>query len=258
MRYYIVDAFTDKLFSGNPAGVCILEKDLPDETLQKIAFENNLAETAFLQKKDDCYTLRWFTPEFEIDLCGHATLAAAYVVLNFIEPEIDAVSFSTMSGILSVQRENGSAYEMSLPTRKPQRIEITKEISEALGIVPIELYSERDLYAFVENESMVLGYEPDYDKLRKLNKWLGIVVTALGDNSDFVSRYFCPELGLEDAVTGSSHCCLVPLWSSKLNKTVLFAKQISKRRGTLYCKMCENEVKVSGKAVLYLQGEIKI
>jgi len=160
MRYYIVDAFTDKLFSGNPAGVCILEKDLPDETLQKIASENNLAETAFIQKKDDCYTLRWFTPEFEIDLCGHATLAAAYVVLNFIEPKIDAVSFSTTSGILSVQRENDSAYEMSLPIRRPQRIEITKEISKALGIVPIELYSERDLYAFVENESMVLdtGY----------------------------------------------------------------------------------------------------
>ena len=257
MTYYIIDAFTDKLFSGNPAGVCIVDKPISDDIMQKIAFENNLSETAFIQKNTDGYSLRWFTPTFEIDLCGHATLAAAYAVFNFIEPNLNVVRFDTISGVLVVERK-GDIYEMSFPIRTPEKIEITDDIIKALGFVPTELYSQRDLYAVVDSEEAVLNYSPDYDKLSRLDKWMGIAVTAKGKDCDFVSRFFCPELKLEDPVTGSSHSSLVPLWSEKLNKTELVAKQLSKRGGTLYCKQCKDDIKISGKAVLYLQGELKI
>lgn len=257
MKYYIVDAFTDNLFSGNPAGVCIVEEKITDDTMQKIAFENNLSETAFIQKTNEGYSLRWFTPTFEIDLCGHATLASAFIVLNFIEPTSTIVRFNTISGVLVVVRK-GDIYEMSFPIRTPKKIEYNEEISGALGLVPIDLYSQRDLYAVVSSEKEVLNFSPNYDKLNKLDKWMGIVVTAKGENCDFVSRFFCPDLKLEDPVTGSSHSSLVPLWSKKLNKTEFTAKQLSKRGGTLYCRLCENKILISGKAVLYLQGELKI
>lgn len=255
MKYYIVDTFTDKLFSGNPAGVCIVEEKVSDDTMQKIAFENNLSETAFIQKANDDYSLRWFTPTFEIDLCGHATLASAFIVLKYIEPDSAAVRFNTISGVLTVERK-GDAFEMSFPIRTPEKLEVNEEISEALGFVPTELYSRRDLYAVVGSEKEVLKFAPDYDKLNRLDKWMGIAVTAKGENCDFVSRFFCPELKLEDPVTGSSHSSLVPLWSEKLNKTEFTAKQLSKRGGTLYCRLCEDNIKISGKAVLYLQGDI--
>lgn len=257
MKYYIVDAFTDNLFSGNPAGVCIVEEKISDDTMQKIAFENNLSETAFIQKTNEGYSLRWFTPTFEIDLCGHATLASAFIVLNFIEPTSTIVRFNTISGVLVVVRK-GDIYEMSFPIRTPEKIEFNEEISGALGLVPIDLYSQRDLYAVVSSEKEVLNFSPNYDKLNKLDKWMGIVVTAKGENCDFVSRFFCPDLKLEDPVTGSSHSSLVPLWSKKLNKTEFTAKQLSNRGGTLYCRLCENKILISGKAVLYLQGELKI
>lgn len=255
MKYYIVDTFTDKLFSGNPAGVCIVEEKVSDDTMQKIAFENNLSETAFIQKANDDYSLRWFTPTFEIDLCGHATLASAFIVLKYIEPDSAAVHFNTISGVLTVERK-GDAFEMSFPIRTPEKLEVNEEISEALGFVPTELYSRRDLYAVVGSEKEVLKFAPDYNKLNRLDKWMGIAVTAKGENCDFVSRFFCPELKLEDPVTGSSHSSLVPLWSEKLNKTEFTAKQLSKRGGTLYCRLCEDNIKISGKAVLYLQGDI--
>lgn len=257
MKYYIDDAFTDKIFGGNPAGVCILDKPLPDEIMQKIAFENNFSETAFVRRQGDMYSLRWFTPKFEIDLCGHATLASAFIVLNFIEPEQDIVRFDTMSGILTVERKNG-VYEMSFPIRTPEKTAVTEEISAALGFVPQELYSERDLYVVVNSEEEVRSFVPDYDKLKKIDKWLGIAVTAKGADCDFVSRFFCPELRLEDPVTGSSHSSLVPLWSKKLGRTELTARQLSQRGGTLYCRLCENDVKISGRAALYLEGEITV
>ncbi|MGN1416274.1 MAG: PhzF family phenazine biosynthesis protein [Oscillospiraceae bacterium] len=257
MKYYIADAFTDKLFKGNPAGVCIVEETLSSEIMQKIAFENNLSETAFVQKKGADYSLRWFTPTFEIDLCGHATLASAFIVMNYIEPDAKTVHFDTMSGVLTVERKNDT-YEMSLPIRKPESIGITDEITEALGCVPAELFSQRDLYAVLDSEEAVRNYAPDYDKLKKLDKWMGIAITAKGGSCDFVSRFFCPELKLEDPVTGSSHSSLVPLWSEKLGKAVLTAKQLSPRGGTLYCRLCENEIKISGSAALYLQGEILV
>lgn len=255
MKYYIVDAFTDKPFKGNPAGVCIVEEPLSAELMQNIAFENNLSETSFVQKKEDTYSLRWFTPTFEIDLCGHATLASAFIVMNYIEPQAKVVHFETMSGILTVERKNDT-YEMSLPIRLPEKLDVTAEISDILGFSPIELYSQRDLYAVMESEEALINYSPDYNKLKKLDKWMGIVLTTKGSSCDFVSRFFCPELKLEDPVTGSSHSSLVPLWSEKLGKTELTAKQLSRRGGTLYCRLCENDVRISGSAALYLHGEI--
>lgn len=257
VKYYIADAFAEEIFKGNPAGVCVSDGELSAETMQKIAFENNLSETAFLVKRGDGYNLRWFTPLFEIDLCGHATLASAFIVMNYVEPSIDGVRFSTVSGEIVVRR-NGELYEMRFPERIPEKIEVTSEIAEALGVVPKEVWSGRDLFAVLENEEAVRNFSPDYERLGKLDKWLGIAVTAKGESADFVSRFFCPELKLEDPVTGSAHCSLVPLWSERLGKTVLEAEQLSERGGKLYCEQGDGFVKISGKAVLYLKGEINV
>lgn len=257
VKYYIADAFAEEIFKGNPAGVCVCCEELSSEIMQKIAFENNLSETAFLVKRGDGYNLRWFTPLFEIDLCGHATLASAFVVMNYVEPSLDEVRFSTLSGEITVKR-NGELYEMRFPERIAEKIDVTSEIYEALGIVPNEIYSGRDLFAVLENEKAVRDFVPNYEKLGKLNTWLGIAVTAKGENADFVSRFFCPELKLEDPVTGSSHSSLVPLWSEKLGKTVLEAEQLSERGGKLYCELGDGFAKIAGKAVLYLKGEIFI
>ncbi|MEY8391153.1 PhzF family phenazine biosynthesis protein [Lachnospiraceae bacterium 45-W7] len=255
MDYYIVDAFTDKLFSGNPACVCVLEEALTDEVMQNIAFENNLSETAFIYKNGTNYKLRWFTPSFEIDLCGHATLAAAFVVFNRIGCDSDKVDFETASGVISVIRK-GDLYEMTFPKRIAQSIMPKPDIAELLSFEPLELYSERDLYVIMENEEEVKHYIPDYAKLKKLNSWLGIVITAKGNHTDFVSRYFCPELMVEDPVTGSSHSTLVPIWSKKLGKNKLLAKQLSRRGGILYCECCNDNIKISGNAVIYSKGSI--
>lgn len=257
MKYYIADAFAEQLFNGNPAGVCILDEPLPDDIMQKIAAENNFSETAFVRKNGEKYNLRWFTPTFEIDLCGHATLASAFIVMNFVEPDLSEVSFDTQSGELAVRRRD-DMYEMLFPERAPKKIGATSEITEALGFTPDELYSGRDLYAVVKNEAAVRKYSPDFAKLQKLDKWLGIAVTAKGEKADFVSRFFCPELKTEDPVTGSAHSSLVPLWSKKLGKNVFVAEQLSQRGGRLYCERTEGSVKISGKAVLYLKGEINI
>lgn len=254
MNYYVVDAFTDKLFSGNPAGVCVLDEIITDEIMQKIAFENNLSETAFIYKDGVKYRLRWFTPSFEIDLCGHATLAAAFIVLNYIEPDLNKIEFETQSGVLSVKRKE-NLYEMIFPKRVPQQVIPTPKIIELLGFQPVELYSEWDLYAVMKNEQEVRDYVPDYAKLKKLSSWLGIVITARGNEADFVSRYFCPELMLEDPVTGSTHSTLAPIWSDKLEKEKLSAKQVSARSGTLYCEVYGDNVKISGNAILYSKGK---
>lgn len=255
MNYYVVDAFADETFGGNPAGVCILDRELSDDIMQKIAFENNLSETAFLYKKGSKYNLRWFTPSFEIDLCGHATLASAFVVFNYIEHDINSVDFETISGVLRVLKKE-DLYEMTFPKRMAKNISLTSNIVDLLGVKPLELYSERDLYVVMNDEQEVRNYIPNYTKLKQLNSWLGIVITAKGNNSDFVSRYFCPELMIEDPVTGSSHSTLVPMWSAKLGKKKLLAKQLSKRGGTLYCECCDDNIKISGNAVIYLTGNI--
>ncbi len=257
LKYYIADAFTGRIFKGNPAGVCFSDRELSAETMQKIAFENNLSETAFAVKCGDKYNLRWFTPLFEIDLCGHATLAAAFILMNFVEPSLNEVRFSTVSGEIAVKR-NGDLYEMRFPERTPEKIEAAAEIIEALGLVPDEVYSGRDLFAVLKNEEDVRNFSPNYEKLGKLDNWLGIAVTAKGEKADFVSRFFCPELKLEDPVTGSAHSSLVPLWCKKLGKTVFEAEQLSSRGGKLYCEQGDGFVKISGKAALYLKGEIMV
>lgn len=257
MKYYMVDVFTNENFKGNPAGVCVLEELLPADRMQQIAAEHNLSETAFLYKTDDGYQLQWFTPEFEIDLCGHATLASAFVVFRYLEPELQVVYFQTMSGKLSVTRK-GTLYEMSFPQCMPKKLGIIPEAVAIFGSSSLELYAERDLYVVMETERQVRGYVPNYNDLKCLNNWLGVVLTAKGEDSDFVSRYFCPELGIEDPVTGSTHSTLIPMWSSRLQKNKLVAKQVSERGGILYCEMGESDVKISGEAVLYMTGEIHI
>ena len=255
MKYYMVDAFTQEVFKGNPAGVCIVEEPLSDIQMQAIAKENNLSETAFVSRCGGKYFLRWFTPAFEIDLCGHATLATAYVIFNYVQPELQEISFETMSGVLTVVKQE-EQYEMSFPKRLPKAITISSEIVENVGVEPVEVYADRDLYILLKDEQSVKDYVPDYEKLRKLKQWLGLVVTAPGENSDFVSRYFCTELFLEDPVTGSTHSSLIPLWSEKQGKNRLLAQQLSERGGILYCEMGEECVKITGNAVLYLKGEI--
>lgn len=255
--YYVVDAFADAVFRGNPAGVCLLEEDLPDQLMQGIAAENNLSETAFLRREGENYRLRWFTPAFEIDLCGHATLASAHVVCALREPGREQVDFLTRSGRLRVVRRGG-LYEMTLPNRRPEPVEVTPEMASALGTEPLEAWGARDLCVLLKDEAAVRSFTPDYGGLLTLTDWLGVAVTARGENSDFVSRFFCPELRLEDPVTGSSHSSLAPLWSEKLGRAELTAKQLSRRGGTLLCRVEKDAVKVSGRAALYLRGQLMV
>lgn len=253
MKYYIVDAFTSALDQGNPAGVCLLEQDITDAEMQNIAAANHFAETAFIMPVGSNYQLRWFTPTFEIDLRGHATLAAACAIFCDIELEREQLQFTTMSGSLTVRRKE-NCYELSLPCRPPKEIMPAAAIIEALGVKPIAIYAERDLYAVLSKEQEVKTFVPNYEKLGLLTSWLGIVITARGAHCDFVSRYFCPELGQEDSVTGSSHCSLVPLWHSMEHKTTFKARQLSPRGGTLFCEYGDVMIKLSGEAILREQG----
>jgi len=256
MKYYIVDAFTDKMFKGNQAGVCILEEWLDNQLLQNIAAENNLAETAFVVKHNDYYDLRWFTPVVEIDLCGHATLASAFVISNFIDRNTKVMRFKTKSGMLTVRKVE-DLYEMDFPTRKPTQIEVTSQMEKAIGLSVNEAHLSRDLLLLVDNEQQVKKLSPNFVLLKQIADCFAVIVTAKGDHSDFVSRFFAPNAGiLEDPVTGSSHSTLIPFWSERLGKDKMIARQLSKRSGVLFCEYCGNRVKISGKAILYLQGEI--
>lgn len=259
MRYYVVDAFADEVFKGNPAGICVLDNPIDDNTMQKIAGENNLSETAFVMKNGSSYNLRWFTPKSEIDLCGHATLGTSYVISNFIDDGIENMTFNTASGILKVKRD-GDLYEMDFPLREPQKIELSHEmISEVIGVNPVEIYLSRDLFVVLETQKQVEELIPSFSKMINLEKGLGFIVTARGTDVDFVSRCFGPKLGVnEDPVTGSAHSSLIPFWSKKLNKDAMIARQLSERGGTLYCKIAGDRVKISGKAVLYMMGNINI
>lgn len=258
MRYYIVDAFTDKVFYGNQAGVCLLEKELPDELMQSIAAENNLSETAFVIKREGEYYLRWFTPDVEIDLCGHATLATAAVILTEVEPDLQSISFHTMSGVLTVEK-NGDWFTMHFPTRAPKPVEIPELLEKALGCKVLECTLSRDLVALVESEEIVANLEPDIELIKQINGNISfaLVVTAKGNTCDFVSRFFAPNAGIvEDPVTGSSHCTLIPYWHDKLHKTDMEARQLSKRGGTLQCKYLGEKVSISGQAKVFMRGEI--
>lgn len=258
MEYYVVDAFTDHVFSGNPAAVLLPERELPEETMGNIAMENNLSETAFAVKNGGGYDLRWFTPSGEIDLCGHATLAAAYVILNFQEPDLREVSFQTKSGPLTVRRE-GELYQMDLPALRPAPCPVSPQLIEALGVTPVEVWKRRDFTVLLESESALRALTPDFAKLKALPEGLAVFVTAPSDDRryDFVDRAFWPKMKIdEDPVCGSAHCNLAPYWSEKLGKTHLTAHQVSPRGGVLYLEDCGSRVKIAGQAALYAEGEL--
>ena len=255
---YQVDAFTLGPFSGNPAAVCSLDAWLDDDTLQSIAAENNLSETAFIVAREEGYDLRWFTPLVEVDLCGHATLAAGYVVLNYLQPVLESVSFETMSGRLVVTRA-GERLSMDFPARVPTPSPHSEALSDALGEAPSEVYLSRDVLAVYDDEASVRRLLPDQAKLAALEEGLGVIVTAKGDTVDFVSRFFVPKGGIaEDPVTGSAHCTLVPFWAERLGRTQLVARQVSQRGGELHCELRGDRVIMSGECVLFLTGSIHI
>lgn len=253
-----VDAFTREAFGGNPAAVCVLEAWLEDETLGNIAAENNLSETAFIVKEEESYGLRWFTPKVEVDLCGHATLASAFVIFSFLESGLSRVHFRTASGPLEVEK-SGDLLSMDFPARKPMKTGISDTLVEALGMMPNEVYKSRDLLAVFDNEAQISRMRPDFEKLRKIRDGFGVIVTARGESADFVSRFFAPNAGIpEDPVTGSAHCTLIPFWAGRLGKSKLHALQLSSRGGELYCEDMGERVRISGNAVLYLRGEIHV
>jgi len=255
---YQVDAFTMGPFTGNPAAVCPLDAWLDDDTMQSIAAENNLAETAFIVASEKGYDLRWFTPAIEVDLCGHATLAAGYVVLYHLQPELDSVSFETISGKLIVTRDGGRL-SMDFPARPPTPAIVWEVLSDALGRAPSEVHLSRDILAVYDDESSVRRLAPDQAKLLALDEGLGVIVTAKGDAVDFVSRFFVPKAGIaEDPVTGSAHCTLVPFWAERLGRSQLVAHQVSPRGGELHCDHRGDRVIMSGECVLFLTGSICI
>lgn len=258
MKYFVVDAFAENLFEGNPAGVCIMDNWLSDHLMQRIAAENNLSETAFAVKEGDEYHLRWFTPAEEIDLCGHATLATAYVIANYYEINMEQVTFKTMSGELIVVK-NGDLYEMDFPSRMPEKFSLTEQMVEALGVTPIETYLSRDLMFVLNSEEEVRNAAPDFSKLKELPDGLGVSITAKSERYDFASRSFFPKLNVnEDPVCGSAHCNFIPYWAERLGKNELTARQLSRRGGTLYCKLENDRVKIAGRAVLYSIADLQI
>jgi predicted PhzF superfamily epimerase YddE/YHI9 len=253
-----IDAFTSRNFAGNPAAVVILEEDwLGDELLQAIATENNLSETAFVLTSAQPFALRWFTPEIEVDLCGHATLASAWVLLRHYFPAQSQVKFVTRSGELTVARR-GSQLAMDFPARPGERISVSDEIIDALGAKPVEAYLARDLLAIFPAENAVAGLKPNLDLVAALDAF-AVIASAKGDRVDFVSRFFAPRAGIrEDPVTGSAHCTLIPYWAGRLGKDVLIARQISARAGDLTCEMKGDRVLIAGDAVEYLRGKISV
>lgn len=260
---YQVDAFASEVFRGNPAAVVPLETWLPDATMQAIAAENNLAETAFFVATGPAqYHLRWFTPEVEVDLCGHATLASAAVLYEKLGESAPSVTFDTRSGALVVTRD-GSAYTLDLPARQPRPLPRDRQVAVALGGEPSELWLARDCMAVYTTEAEVRALAPDMAKVKALGVF-GIIATAPADpalspGADFVSRFFAPAAGVaEDPVTGSAHCTLVPYWADRLARTTLEARQVSKRGGALRCVLVGDRVRLTGQAVLYLEGHITV
>lgn len=256
LKLYQVDAFTNKLFGGNPAAVCPLDDWLDDNTLQSIGSENNLSETAFFVKENEgVYHLRWFTPTVEVDLCGHATLASAFVIFNILKEPVDQIIFNTLSGKLTVSKEN-NLISLNFPARKPVKVEKNDELLKAVSTEPKEIYFNRKFLFLLNNEIEVINIIPNLDLIKSLDSD-GLIVTAPGNQVDFVSRYFAPHVGIpEDPVTGAAHTVLTPFWSERLNKKKMSAKQVSKRGGDLICEDLNNRVKLSGNAVLYSEGKI--
>ena len=259
LSIYQVDAFTEKVFGGNPAAVIPLENWLDDNVMQQIALENNLSETAFFVKTDEGYHLRWFTPEYEIDLCGHATLASAYIIKNFIDPPVQQIYFTTQkAGVLKASANDG-VYTLDFPSRMPVACATPDKLLESLGVsTVVEVLRSRDYFVVLPNEEAIRNIEPDFSIMKELDA-LGVIVTAKGHTVDTVTRCFYPGLGIqEDPVTGSAHCNVVPYWSEKLGKTKLACKQLSARGGDLDCELSGDRVLMSGSCVLFMKGEIYI
>jgi len=252
---YHIDAFSSQVFKGNPAAVCPLSQWIDETLLQAIASENNLSETAFLVKIPGEYEIRWFTPAVEVDLCGHATLASGFVVMNILEPAIHSVQFQSKSGPLKVTRREG-LLSLDFPSRPPNPCAMPDLLAKALGTLPIQVFSSRDYLAIYATEEHVRNLDPDMTLLRQIDR-LGVIVTAPGSDCDFVSRFFAPGSGIpEDPVTGSAHCTLIPYWSKRLGKTSLHAYQLSARGGELFCEDQGERVRISGHAVLYSEGAL--
>jgi PhzF family phenazine biosynthesis protein len=255
---YQIDAFADRPFAGNPAAVCLLEAWLPDETMQAIGAENNLSETAFLVPEGEGYRLRWFTPKVEVDLCGHATLASAYVVFNHLQPDWKRVVFHALSGRLEVAR-NGDLLMMDFPSRPPRLCDVPEDLVTALRIEPDAVLLAHEYMAVYPDERTVRSLHPDMPRLAAVTKEFGVIVTAPGDDCDFVSRFFAPAVGIpEDPVTGSAHCALTPYWAERLGKKKLHARQVSARGGELWCEDRGDRVAIAGRAVPYLEGTIEV
>lgn len=258
LTIYQIDSFADKLFAGNPAAVIPLDKWIDDSLMQQLAMENNLAETAFFVPKGNDFEIRWFTPALEINLCGHATLASAFVLFNFLEYKSNTVTFHSKSGPLVVTR-NGDLLNMDFPSWKPELItEYPSELLASLGNPEITgVYSNREYLVELMNEQEVRRCTPDFSLMKKVDKM--VIITAPGKEVDFVSRFFAPTACIdEDPVTGSAHSQLIPFWSNKLGKDIMQAKQLSKRGGDIYCEQKGERVIMGGQCVFYMKGEIEI
>ncbi|HEY7304503.1 MAG TPA: PhzF family phenazine biosynthesis protein [Bryobacteraceae bacterium] len=254
---YQVDAFTASIFRGNPAAVCPLQSWLPDTKMQAIAAENNLSETAFFVRNGGNFQLRWFTPACEVDLCGHATLASAYVLFQELHEPGDTIRFETKSGELSVRRDKDRLV-LDFPARPPHRITPDPTLVSALGGNPVEVLAAHDYLVCYQSEEEVRSLSPDMEALKKIDCF-AFIVTGPGHECDFVSRFFAPAKGIpEDPVTGRAHCTLIPYWASRLGKTTLFARQVSARGGELWCKLAGDRVEIAGQAALFLRGTISI
>jgi len=254
---YQVDAFAAVPFTGNPAAICPLEQWLPDPLMQAIAAENNLAETAFFVREGNSFRLRWFTPAVEVDLCGHATLASAFILWEKMGFAGDLISFETRSGTLTVSRQN-DVIALDFPSRPPAPCQVHPSLLAALGGAPREVLAARDYLVVYGSEDEVRAITPNFAALAKVDRF-AVIVTAPGDEHDFISRFFAPAQGIdEDPVTGSAHCTLTPYWSARLGKPKLKAKQVSARGGILLCEDRGDRVSIAGKAVLYLEGSISV
>jgi PhzF family phenazine biosynthesis protein len=260
LTIYQVDAFTKQVFAGNPAAVCPLEEWLPDDLMQRIALENNLSETAFFVKKDGTYEIRWFTPTIEIDLCGHATLASAFVIFNQLSETESVINLhSSRSGNLSVEKQ-GDVLILDFPAYPPVECDLPVGVTEAVGATPDKSWEAQGnmLMLLFESEDEIKSLNPDMSALNKL-EFDEIIVTAKGTDADFVSRLFAPRIGIpEDPVTGATHCSLIPYWAQQLKKEKLYARQLSSRGGELFCELAGSRVKIGGNATLYLKGEIYV
>lgn len=257
MKQYIIDCFTDKVFSGNQAAVCIADKMPPDSLMRDIARENNFSETAFAVRQGSVYRLRWFTPGGEIDLCGHATLGTAFVLFNFYHKDMQEISFETLSGRLTVRRSgDGELCLMDFPAYEYTPTDVTDEMERAFGTRPREAYIARDLMAVFDSEDIIGNMKPDFEAAARL-PGMGAAVTALGRDYDCVSRFFAPKVHIpEDPVTGSAHCMIAPYWGQRLGKDTVAAFQASERTGTLYCTLSGDRVIIGGRAVLFAVSDI--